>query len=245
MSDSRLRLVRHASDLVRHVRYSLTARRATRRADAISESVMADWDRAAFIERFQPYWDPFPTRQPPKFLSLAEWMRVAAIRYTSLGLFDDERPKRILDVGCGCAYFLAVCRKMGHEVLGLDLDDEPLYNDMIDFLELPRIVYRVTPDAPLPALEGEFDVVSAFCVCFNLSADGTAWSAEEWVRLVDGFMKVVAPGGQLIIEFNRDRAGRLYPPALRRLLDGSPGRRISFFGSFLVVQRTDASGTRV
>ena len=41
---------------------------------------------------------------------------------------------RLLDIGCGCGYFLAICRARWHEVLGLDLDDEPLYNDMVDFL---------------------------------------------------------------------------------------------------------------
>jgi SAM-dependent methyltransferase len=166
-------------------------------------------------------------------------MRVAAGRYLSLGLFDHGRPMRILDLGCGCAYILAVCREMGHEVLGLDLDDEPLYNEMVDFLELPRIVHRVTPDDPLPPLDRSFDVISSFCTCFNFSADGSVWTAQEWVRAIDAFMGAVAPDGHLLIEFNRDRTGRLYPPELRRMLSRSHERRARFFGSFLEVRHAD------
>ena len=69
-------------------------------------------------ERLRPFWDPFPTKRAPKYLALDYFMRDSAERCFSLGLFDDGRPKRILDLGCGPGYFLSLCRSLGHEVFG-------------------------------------------------------------------------------------------------------------------------------
>ena len=112
-----------------------------------------------FIERFRPFWDPFPTKEARKYLALDYFMRDSAERCFALGLFDDGRPKRILDLGCGPGYFLSLCRSLGHEVVGVDLDDEPLYNELIDFQGIQRIVHAVTLGSPLPPLDGQFDIV--------------------------------------------------------------------------------------
>lgn len=226
----------------------LRARRASGRADTLASQVLTGWDRDAFIGRFQPYWDPFPTKTAPKYLNLGHFMRDSASRCFSLGLFDDGRPKRVLDLGCGPGYFLTLCRSLGHDVVGVDLDDEPLYNDLISFQGIPRMVHAVTPAAPLPSLEGEFDVVSAFGVtfCFSNGPKGGSWSAEDWARVLDAFLAVVAPGGRIVIHFNIDpRTGRLFPAGLRRRLEGRPGIDVWFFGEHLVIERTGATDAPV
>lgn len=239
--EGRVWSLRHPVEQARHLAHAVRVHRTRRRADALVAQVLTGWDREDFIERFRPYWDPFPTKRAPKYLDLDFFMRDSAQRCFALGLFDDGRPKRILDLGCGPAYFLSLCRSLGHEVLGMDLDDEPIYNELIDFQGIPRIVHPVTPGSPLPPLDGQFDIVSAFGVTFNFvsGSKGWSWSAEDWARALDGFLGVVAPGGKIVIHFNRDpRSGQLYPSGLRRRLDRRPEIDVRFFGEHLVIERT-------
>ncbi len=206
--DSRVWSIRHPAEQLRHARYLVRIRRTKGRADALSASVLGDWDRVEFIERFRPFWDPFPTKEARKYLALDYFMRDSAERCFSLGLFDDGRPKRILDLGCGPGYFLSLCRSLGHEVVGVDLDDEPLYNDLVDFQQIQRIEHAVTPGSPLPALDGHFDIISAFGVTFNFAngPEGLSWAADDWTRALEGFFGVLAPGGKVVLHFNRDPA---------------------------------------
>lgn len=208
------------------------------------ERVLAGWDRQVFTERFRGYWDPFPTKRAAKFLDLGYFMRDSSTRCFTLGMFDDGRPKRVLDLGCGPGYFLSLCRELGHEVMGIDLDDEPLYNELTAFQGLPRIVHAVTPASPLPALEGRFDIVTAFGVTFSFVAgqnDGP-WTAGDWARAIDGLLAVVSPGGQIVIHFNQEpRTGRLYPPGLRRQLGRRRDIRPRFFGEHLIIDRLEPS----
>lgn len=240
LREGHIRSVRHPLESVRWLWHTIGRVRRTDGADRLYREVTGSWDRAAFIDRFRSYWDPFPTLRPAKYLDLGSAVRDAAHVYLASKAFADGRRKRVLDIGCGPGYYLAVCRSQGHEVLGIDLDDQPLYNEMVDFLEIPRIVHRVTPAAPLPDLEGTFDVVSAYGVVFNFdpAPARTSWSAEAWIGALDRFVSILAPGGTLIIGFNADsRTGQLYPPGLRSLLKERSGIHASFVGEQLQIRR--------
>ena len=47
---------------------------------------------------------------------------------------------RILDLGCGTGYFLYINKLLGHEVLGIDLDELPMFREMIELLQIPRAI---------------------------------------------------------------------------------------------------------
>ncbi len=238
--DGRPWSLRHPVEQVHHITHLLRGRRSASRGNALTGRVLATWDQAAFVERFRSFWDPFPTKRAPKYLDLEYFLHDSATRCFSLGMFDDGRPKRVLDLGCGPGYFLSLCRELGHEVVGIDLDDEPLYNELIEFQELRRIVHPVTPAAPLPPLDEAFDIVSAFGVTFNFAPgpEGRPWAASDWMLAIDGFLGVVAPGGKIVIHFNREPlTGRLFPPGLRRRLGRRDDIRARFFGEHLVIER--------
>lgn len=245
--DGRPWSLRHPVEQARHLAFLVRARNAIGAADALSARLVSTWDRDAFIERFRPYWDPFPTKGAPKYLDLDRFLRDSAIRPFALGLFPDGRPLRVLDVGSGPGYFLSMCRELGHEVVGVDLDDEPLYNDLIEIQALTRIVHTVTPDAPLPQLEGQVDLVTAFGVTFSFTAGpgGGSWSVVEWMRAIDAFVAVLAPGGRVVIHFNQDPGtGRLFPRGLRRRLGRRRDLRPRFFGEYLVIEYPGPSSGR-
>jgi SAM-dependent methyltransferase len=240
LGEGRAWSVRHPLEQLRHLAYLARRRRTAGRANALATQVLGAWDGAAFVERFRPFWDPFPTKRAPKYLDIQEFVRDSTERCFALGLFDDGEPKRILDLGCGPGYFLGACRALGHDVVGVDVAEEPLYNELIDFLGIPRIVHAVTPDAPLPALDGSFDLVSAFGVTFNFQGGpgNGSWSADQWARVIDAFVAAAKPGGRVVIHFNQDPRNRqLYPSGLRSRLKRREGIDTRFFGEHLIIDR--------
>lgn len=211
-------------------------RRALRsKADEVFTEIVAGWDQEAFASRFRRYWHPFPTTRPPKFLDLDTWLRESIYRYFLwTGLSPRRRGVRVLDLGAGTGYFLLVCRHFGHDVLGLDLDEEPLYTECFDFFGLPRIVHRIEPRTPLPP-SSRFDLISAFMVCFHLREDG-AWSGAEWSSFLGHLRERLTPGGRAILRFNVDkRTGELYSEATERALRSAHGFRARLVRDYAIL----------
>lgn len=128
-------------------------------------------------------------------------------------------PRRILDLGTGPGYFPFVCARMGHEVVALDVDWVPLYNDLTATLGVRRVVHEIRAHQPLPDLGGPFDLITAFLICFNghKSLRTPLWGAEEWSWLVDQLAPLAAPEGcRLFLNFNREPSGVTIPDTLRQ-----------------------------
>ncbi len=125
----------------------------------------------------------------------------------------------VLDLGAGTGYFLLVCRHMGHEVLGLDLDAEPLYNECFDFFNLPRQIHRIEPMKPLADLPDRFDLVTAFMTTFHWYEDETPWPAEPWRYFLEDLRPRLSDRGRLVIKFNLNpRTGEFYSAEVRRTI---------------------------
>ena len=92
----------------------------------------------------------------------------------------------------------------GHHPLTLDLDEEPLYGELIRLFELPRIVHRIEPMQPLPPLGEPYDLITAFRICFNVRRDGSAWDVDEWAYLLDDVRGRLAGNGEVVLGFNLD-----------------------------------------
>ena len=153
-----------------------------------------------------------------KYLRASWYVRDSMARAVALGL-DHNAPLRILDLGSGAGYFLLACRHFGHEVLGFDLPGNRFYAEMFRHLGLPRVEGAIQRMQPLGAVEGKFDLVTAFAVTFAKirSADGTAdWGEAEWRFFFEDIRGRLNPGGRLFLRLNllpvaglRDR--RRYP----------------------------------
>ena len=105
------------------------------------------------------------------------------------------KPLRVLDIGCGSAYFLFALRSAGHEVLGLDLSETALYNDTVELLEIPRLVHRVERFQRLPATGAPLDLITAFSICFDLHWTKAVWGPDEWMFFLDDCRSRLRPGG--------------------------------------------------
>jgi SAM-dependent methyltransferase len=97
-------------------------------------------------EKFQRIYDRYAMHDPgdewPKYLEIERWMEINLKRVRDLGL-DLGGRKRVLDIGSGTGYFLYICRYLGHDVLGMDLDEERGFTEMVELLGVKRVIYRV------------------------------------------------------------------------------------------------------
>jgi SAM-dependent methyltransferase len=157
-----------------------------------------------------------PGEEPPKYLDLPVWIEANLKRIRDLEL-DMGRRRRVLDIGSGTGYFLYICQLLGHDAIGIDLDEMPMFNEMIDLLDIDRYVWRVQPFVPLPALGAKFDVITGHQICFNGHKSDQLWGVAEWNFFLDDLGRHLKPGGRIWLEFNREFDGTCYSPELEQL----------------------------
>jgi SAM-dependent methyltransferase len=181
-----------------------------------------------------------------RFADVPYWIKINVERAQDLWL-DCAPSLRILDLGCGAGYFLYVCKFFGHDVLGLDLDDQALFRDMLALLHVPRVISRIDPNIPLFDLGRKFDLVAAHRICFQRiegAASGREWSAEHWKFFIDDIRsRFLNPHGRLLLDFNpRPDGSSFFNSELRSffisqgarirrskaLLEADPGKRPRF-----------------
>lgn len=150
----------------------------------------------------------------PKYVDEKRWLKLAIEQAQELRL-DRRRPSRILDLGSGAGYFLYVCKHLGHDGFGLDLDWPPLYFETFKLLGLRRVIWRIEPFEPLPGFTERFHLVTAFAICFNAHETENAWGPKQWGFFLDDLEKnVLEPGGEVFLSLNPEPYGH-YTPELR------------------------------
>ena len=153
-----------------------------------------------------------------KYLNLREWMRTNLRRVLELEL-DYGFRKRILDIGCGAGYFLHICRWLGHDVVGLDIGEEPMYDEMTRMLGLKRVLWRVQAFEPLPDFGEKFDLITAFMICFNGHKTAALWGTAEWEYFLDDIAAKLTPVGWIQLQFNRETDGGYHTKELHRFFE--------------------------
>lgn len=154
-----------------------------------------------------------------KYLDVEYWMARNRLRVERVGLHRSP-PMRVLDLGCGCGYFLRACQDLGHEAIGIDrFEEDSIYTRMRDKLGVRCVWHTIQPMEPLPDV-GRIDVLTAHMVCFNGHCSDRLWGAREWEYLLDS---VGAP--VVSLDLNAEPDGTLYPPGLREFFE-SRGARI-------------------
>jgi SAM-dependent methyltransferase len=121
---------------------------------------------------------------------------------------DRTPPLEILDLGCGAGYFLYICKLFGHNGIGLDMDERPLYRETLPLLNVHRVVYRIEAQVSLPDFRQRFDLVTASRVCFHIKrwpeiSPLVEWTSEDWRFFInDVRSRVLKPHGRVFLQFN-------------------------------------------
>jgi SAM-dependent methyltransferase len=152
-----------------------------------------------------------------KYANIEPWLRLNRERVQDLNLHRSP-PKRVLDLGCGGGFFLFILRHFGHSVLGLDVDRVPLFGELVELFEVPRVVYRISAFEPLPDLSQKFDWITAFSTNFYLYHPAKKrWEVPEWDFFLGDLQHHLAPGGKVFFGLNPLYNGDYYTPELRDL----------------------------
>lgn len=180
------------------------------------EGLLSGLDQGKLEAIRSPELNPAPGEYTQKYLELEKWFPANLRRVLNMGL-DVERKKRILDIGSGAGYLLYICKRLGHDPLGLDVPDANAawYGKMFELYGVPRVLWYIHPFKPLPDLGARFDYVTAFMVCFNQPKSEDAWKIEEWRFFLDDLWTHLKPGAIVWFELNPALDGAHYTPELR------------------------------
>lgn len=186
-----------------------------------AKKILATVDREEMRKLREQY--PYRPGSPRinRFEDADYWVAVNVERAQDLWL-DRTPPLRILDLGCGAGFFLYICRLFGHDALGLDTDDEPLFRGTTELLKVRRVISRIERRVLLPDLDQKFELVTAHRVCFHRLGRGAngepiEWSTEDWTFFIDDIRtRFLEPDGRLLLDFNPRRDGSsFFTPELR------------------------------
>lgn len=147
-----------------------------------------------------------------KYAKPKQWLLLNTLRAAELGL-QETKGLRILDIGCGPAYFLRVARTLDHSAEGVDAPtsyltdvERRVYSRLIDILQMGRYVTPLLIErfAPLPYAEGSYDLITAFWICFNRHRQADEWGRPEWEFFVEDARRKLRPGGRLFLDLNEN-----------------------------------------
>lgn len=112
------------------------------------------------------------------------WHRYAFARPLAVG-------RRVLDAACGEGYGSALLATVAESVLGVDIDDDTLTHARARYGTAANLRFERADVTALDALPGAgFDLI----VCFE-----TLEHVAGQERLLDGFARLLAPGGVLLV----------------------------------------------
>jgi SAM-dependent methyltransferase len=150
-----------------------------------------------------------------KYADVDHWLRVNRERVQDLKLHRCP-PQRVLDLGCGGGFFLFILKRFNHSVLGLDVDESPLFTELLKVFGVPRVVFKIKPFEQLPALGRQFDWITAFSIGFDRDRGTSArWGINEWDFLLRDLQRHLAPGGKIYLTVNPLANGDYLGPELR------------------------------
>ncbi|MBV8142253.1 MAG: class I SAM-dependent methyltransferase [Verrucomicrobia bacterium] len=173
-----------------------------------------------------------------KYLDARKWLIRNVRLLKKLGLLIDP-PREVLDLGCGAGYFLFVLKQIGSRVVGVDLDHDPIFNEMVALLGIERLGLAITRRLPLRELGSrKFDLITGWAICFNnYDNEATVWDSEDWDFLLNDLSQRLTPDGRIIFSLNPQLDGRFYSEEVGKLFarrsDLMDGRMVIFTKSRL------------
>lgn len=171
------------------------------RAKQPTDHLMASLDHDALTGLLK-YKEQTGHPQYRKYFNAQYWLRKNLTRVLSLKL-DRQKPLKIMDIGCGFGYFPYAAKFYGHDVLGVDLPGDTLFQKASAFLGIERKEHRINPMEVLPNFGSKFDLITAFQVCFNGHQENELWGRKEWgFFLEDLFANHITENGKLYMELN-------------------------------------------
>jgi SAM-dependent methyltransferase len=205
------------SHKIRKLAQPLTYRRTWRRVERAMhplrlEPLFAKIDQTKLAEIQAQYASS--KEHYAKYADVKRWLRLNIVRAQDLKLHRCP-PKSVLDLGCGGGFFLFILQQLGHACQGLDIDEFPLFTQLLDLFGVNRRIWTIRPYEPLPDFGRKFDLITAFSIDFNReSKRDWWWDAPEWAFFLDDLNRHLNPGGRIFLGLNPGKNKDYYTPEL-------------------------------
>jgi SAM-dependent methyltransferase len=172
----------------------------------------------ALRRKMRPAYRADPT-SAAKYADHRFWLLLNLERAARLGLHASPE-LRVMDLGCGPGYFMAAARVLGHDCRGVDVPESwftpverEVYAELLGALKCGPHVSSLLIErfVPLPFEAAQFDLITAFWICFNRHRQPDEWGVDEWRFFVDDALRRLREGGRLFLELNEhpERYGEL------------------------------------
>jgi ubiquinone/menaquinone biosynthesis C-methylase UbiE len=163
------------------------------RTDVIKQQVAAHWDRRA------PHFDDDFGHNIRTPAERAAWDRILDLVLAGRGVLN------ALDGGCGTGFLSFELARRGHQVTGIDFAAKMLAEARRKAMECGVSVWLAEADAEqLPFKTGTFGLVISRHLL---------WTLPHPEAAVDDWMRVLRPGGRLVVVDSQVVAGAAPPPA--------------------------------
>lgn len=148
-----------------------------------------------------------------KYARPHRWFLLNTLRMAELGLHNSSG-LRVLDIGCGPGYFVALARALGHDCYGVDAPasyltdvEREVYASLLEALGCSPVVSPLLIERfkPLPFREQPFDLITALWICFNRHGQADEWGVDEWKFFVQDAYGCLRPGGRIVLDLNENR----------------------------------------
>jgi SAM-dependent methyltransferase len=205
------------SHKIRKLAQPLTYRRTWRRVERAMhplrlEPLFAKIDQTKLAEIEAQYASS--KEHYAKYADVKRWLRLNIVRAQDLKLHRCP-PKSVLDLGCGGGFFLFILQQLGHACQGLDIDEFPLFTQLLDLFGVNRRIWTIRPYESLPDFGRKFDLITAFSIDFNReSKRDWWWDAPEWAFFLDDLNRHLNPGGRIFLGLNPGKNKDYYTPEL-------------------------------
>ena len=145
-----------------------------------------------------------------KYLDVDTHLRLNARRLQDLQLH--RQPARdVLDIGCGGGFFLFIAKQFGHRGLGIDVDEIPLFTDLVELLQVERRVHAVRAFQALPEFGRRFDWITSYSTAFHgVEGEPWRWGVAEWKFFLEDLQRHLKPGGRIFLGLNPSYGGGDY-----------------------------------
>lgn len=109
---------------------------------------------------------------------------------------------RALDIGPGHPYFLVLMRELGHIADGIESPEVAVYKAVLHHIGIPVHFFHITPNNLLPPLEGQYDLINATGIQFDVYKGGSRWEGSLWVEVIKTWLEILKPGGKIFAARN-------------------------------------------
>lgn len=166
-----------------------------------ADTIIGRINQTGFRNIYDLYKDADPYPGYSKYLDASTHIARAVNNIHKLSL-NHKQGLSLLDIGSGPGYFPFSCNHFNHKAAALDVNDNPMYNQLKKLLNVDCTFHRIEAFQPLPNFPYKFNYITAFQILFDRYPDKTPWQPKEWEFFINDLKNHTQPQASVFFELN-------------------------------------------